>query len=216
MVHGGVTNEAREIARHAGLHRGDRLLQFASPGFDASLEEMLATLLSGATLVPRPENLVADLDEFQSFIKREGITVLDLSTAHWAAWCAWMISADEPVPEGLRTVIIGGERAAKASLDHWFESGGREHLLLNTYGPTEASIVATVEPIDGHWDEPGDPAIGRPLSGVFARVGDAFGRALPAGSAGELWLGGTCVGDGYLNRPDLTEDSFRFMDGLRW
>ena len=216
MVHGGVTNEAREIARHAGLHRGDRLLQFASPGFDASLEEMLATLLSGATLVPRPENLVADLDEFQSFIKREGITVLDLSTAHWAAWCAWMISSNERVPEGLRTVIIGGERAAKASLDHWFESGGREHLLLNTYGPTEASIVATVEPIDGHWDEPGDPAIGRPLPGVFARVGDALGRALPAGSAGELWLGGTCVGEGYLNRPDLTEDSFRFMDGLRW
>ena len=216
MVHGGVTNEATGMAGLAGIKPGDRVLQFASPGFDASLEELLATLLSGATLVPRPERLTSDLGEFHAFIRTENITVLDLSTAHWAAWCAWMISENATIPENVRTVIIGGERASAAAVKDWFAGGGRRHLLINTYGPTEASIVGTAELVDGGWNEAGDPAIGRPLPGVFARVADASGRSLPPGAAGELWLGGICVGPGYWQRPDLTAVAFHFFDGKWW
>ena len=216
MVHGGVVNEARGIADMAGIVPGDRLLQFASPGFDASLEEILSTLLSGATLVPRPENLAADLDQFQRFVRTAGITVLDLSTAHWAAWCAWMAAEQETIPNNVRTTIIGGERASAAALKDWFVAGGREHLLINTYGPTEASIVGTAELIRGDWNEAGDPAIGRPLPGVFARVGDSAGRRLPPGAAGELWLGGICVGPGYWHQPDRTAASFHFIDDCWW
>ncbi len=216
MVHGGVTNEVLGMAGMAGIGPGDRVLQFASPGFDTSLEEILTTLLSGATLVPRPESLAADLDEFHAFIRSAGITVLDLPTAHWAAWCAWMASENKRIPENVRGVIIGGERASAAAVGDWFASGGRAHLLLNTYGPTEASIVGTAELIRGDWDEPGDPAIGRPLPGIFARIGDATGRRLPPGAAGELWLGGICVGEGYWKRPDLTAAVFRFIDGCWW
>lgn len=216
MVHGGVTNEARGMARLAGVGPGDRFLQFASPGFDASLEELLTTLLSGATLVPRPENLSADLDEFQKFVRNEGITILDLSTAHWAAWCAWMVSENGSVPENVRTTIIGGERASAAAIKDWFTANGRQHLLINTYGPTEASVVGTAELVQGDWNESGDPAIGRPLPGVLAKVGDASGRRMPPGAAGELWLGGICVGEGYWKRPDLTKMAFRFMDDCWW
>ena len=216
MVHGGVTNEARGIARLADIVPDDRFLQFASPGFDASLEELLATLLSGATLVPRPENLAADLDEFQTFVRTAGITVLDLSTAHWAAWCAWMASEKESIPANVRTTIIGGERASAAAVSDWFKAGGRRHSLINTYGPTEASVVGTAELIDGGWNEPGDPAIGRPLPGVCARVADSAGRRMPPGAAGELWLGGICVGAGYWRRPDLTAAAFHDIDGQWW
>ncbi len=216
MVHGGVTNEVLGMARLAGIGPGDRVLQFASPGFDASLEEILATLLSGATLVPRPENLPADLDEFQNFIRSANIAALDLSTAHWAAWCAWLVSESLTVPANVLTVIIGGERASAAALKDWFAAGGREHLLINTYGPTEASIVGTAELIHGDWNETGDPAIGRPLPGVFARVGDAAGNQMPLGAAGELWLGGICVGPGYWQRQDLTDQTFYFIDGRWW
>lgn len=216
MVHRGVTNEAVGMAGLAEIGPGDRVLQFASPGFDASLEELLATLLSGATLVPRPEELASDLDIFHRFIGENGITVLDLSTAHWAAWCSWMISEKATVPANVRTIIIGGERAAAAAVQQWFASGGRKHLLINTYGPTEASIVGTAELIRGDWDEPGDPAIGRPLPGVHARVADAAGRPLPPGAAGELWLGGICVGAGYWKRQDLTALAFHDFDGRRW
>jgi amino acid adenylation domain-containing protein len=216
MVHCGVTNEALGIAGQLGIGLGDRVLQFASPGFDASLEEVLATLLSGATLVPRPESLAADLNEFQNFIRQESINILDLSTAHWAAWCAWLAAENLTVPESVRATIIGGERAAAAAVKDWFASGGGSRVLLNTYGPTEASVVATVEPIEGDWKEPGDPAIGRPLPGVLARVADATGRALPYGAAGELWLGGVAVGEGYWKHPDLTAIFFREIDGQRW
>ncbi len=216
MVHGGVANEALGIAGQLGIGPGDRVLQFASPGFDASLEEVLATLLSGATLVPRPESLAADLNEFQNFIRQENITILDLSTAHWAAWCAWLAAENLTVPESVRATIIGGERAAASAVKDWFAGGGGRCVLLNTYGPTEASVVATVEPIRGDWNEPGDPAIGRPLPGVLARVADASGNPLPQGSAGELWLGGVAVGEGYWKRPDLTDGFFREIDGQRW
>ena len=216
MAHGGVTNEALGIAALAGIGCGDRVLQFASPGFDASLEEILATLLSGATLVPRPEVLASNLEEFHRFIRDAEITVLDLPTAYWAAWCAWMVYENESIPENVRTTIIGGERASSAAMKDWFAANGREHRLVNTYGPTEASIVATAEVIGADWNEPGDPAIGRPLPGVVARVCDAAGRRLPPGAAGELWLGGLCLCPGYWKRSDLTGQMFREMDGCRW
>ena len=216
MVHGGVINEALGMASLARIGPSDRVLQFASPGFDASLEEILATLLSGAALVPRPGTLAPDLDEFHRFITDHAVTILDLSTAHWAAWCAWMAAGESRLPKSIKTVIIGGERASAAAVEDWFRAGGRQHLLVNTYGPTEASVVGTAELIDGSWNESGDPAIGRPLPGVFARVADAAGRALPPGAAGELWLGGICVGPGYWKQPDLTEVSFREVEGRRW
>ena len=216
MVHGGVVNEVTEIARLTDIAPGARVLQFASPGFDASLEEVLATLLSGATLVPRPEEITSDLGCFQDFIQQADITVLDLPTAFWAAWSAWMSAEKRTIPQNVRTVIIGGERASAAALHRWFAAGGRAHRLVNTYGPTEASIVGTVEIIDADWNEPGEPAIGRPLPGVFARIADPSGALLPHGAAGELWLGGICVGAGYWKRPDLTALAFQEMQGLRW
>ena len=216
MVHGGVCNEALAIAGIAGIGPGDRVLQFASPGFDASLEELLAALLSGATMVPRPPGFPPDFDEFQQFITTRRVSVLDLSTAHWAAWCAWMVAENRGIPDNVRSVIIGGERASAAAIGDWFKAGGRRIRLVNTYGPTEASIVATAEVIDGDWQEDGDPAIGRPLAGVLARVSAGDGKPVANGAAGELWLGGICVGPGYWNRPELTETAFREVDGVRW
>jgi len=216
MVHGGVCNEALAIARITGIGPGDRVLQFASPGFDASLEEVLATLLSGATLVPRPPGFPPDFEEFQQLITSWSVTILDLSTAHWAAWSAWMAAECLTIPEGVRAVIIGGERASAGALEDWFKAGGRRIRLVNTYGPTEASIVATAEIVDGDWQEEGDPAIGCPLAGVLARVTAGDGRPLPQGAAGELWLGGICVGPGYWKRPELTEIAFREVDDVRW
>ncbi|MGB1129099.1 MAG: AMP-binding protein, partial [Haloferula sp.] len=216
MTHGGVCNEVHAIAREAGLAPGEKLLQFASPGFDAALEEVLSPLLSGATLTPRPESLKADFLAFQRYIDHHQVTVLDLSTAHWAAWCAWMKLESREIPESIKTTIIGGERATGSALDDWFHCGGRRHLLLNTYGPTEASIVATLERIDAQWQGNGDPTIGRPLPGVHIRIGDAHGAALPTGAAGEIWIGGDCIGPGYWQDPDRTAKAFHQIDGLSW
>jgi amino acid adenylation domain-containing protein len=215
LHHGGLVNEAHAILKAAELKPGDRMLQFASPGFDASLEELLATFLSGATLVPRPAEISTDFRLFHEFADRAGVTVLNLTTAWWSAWCSWMVAGNLRIPPRVRLVIIGGERASSASVSAWRRSGGESRVLLNTYGPTETSVVATLYEIRGN-EESGDPPIGRPLPGVRARVVDAGGRRLPPGAAGELWLGGVGVGPGYWNNAELTRSFFPECEGERW
>ncbi len=213
LDHHGVLNEARWAARSLGLGPGDRVLQFASPGFDASLEEMLSCVLSGATLVPRPEALADDLTAFHDFLSTAGITVLDLPTAFWSEWVAWLRETGRRVP-ALKATIIGGERASARALADWRAAGGG--ILWNSYGPTEASIVASAQEIGGWDDDTDDPPIGRPLPGYLLRVADDRGEARPPGAAGEIWIGGPGVGPGYWRRPDLTAAVFVEKDGQRW
>ncbi len=214
LGHGGVLNEARWAARALGLGPGDRMLQFSSPGFDASLEEMLSCLLSGATLVPRPEEVAEDLPAFQAFVESAAVTVLDLPTAFWSAWASWLCENGLRVPAKVRATIIGGERAAARALADWRAAGGG--TVWNSYGPTEASIVATAQEIPAGWDEAGDPPIGRPLPGYVVRVADACGTPMPPGAAGEIWIGGPAVGPGYWGRESLTAAAFLEMEGRRW
>lgn len=214
LDHAGVLNEARWVARALGLGPGDRMLQFSSPGFDASLEEMLSCLLSGATLVPRPEEVADDLAKFQEFIETAGVTVLDLPTAFWSAWASWLREGGRTVPAKVRATIIGGERASARALADWRAAGGG--TIWNTYGPTEASIVATAQETPAGWDEAGDPPIGRPLPGTLVRVADRRGTPMPPGAAGEIWIGGPAVGPGYWRREDLTAAAFTEMEGRRW
>ena len=214
LDHAGVLNEARWAARALGLGPGDRMLQFSSPGFDASLEEILSCLLSGATLVPRPEEIADDLEAFQSFIESAGVTVLDLPTAFWSAWAGWLRESGRRVPAKVRATIIGGERASARALADWRAAGGG--TLWNSYGPTEASIVATAQEIPPGWDEAGDPPIGRPLPGCRVRIADARGTPLPPGAAGEIWIGGPAVGPGYHGRPEQTAAAFPDLDSERW
>ncbi len=215
MQHGGVVNEALAIAEVMQNGPGERLLQFSSAGFDASLEEIFSTLLSGGTLVPRPEEIATDLGLFHDFLESAEITLLDLTTSFWAAWGAWMVAEGKSLPGKIRCTIIGGERLSEVALGHWkLVTGGAR--LLNSYGPTEASIVATLNDIDFSEAANGDPPIGKPLPGMIARVADSAGRRLTRGAAGELWLGGECVSSGYWGNEELTQRSFVHRDGKRW
>ncbi len=215
MHHGGVVDEALAIGQVMENGPGERLLQFSSAGFDASLEEVLSTLLSGGTLVPRPEEIAADLGLFHDFLESAEISMLDLTTSFWAAWSAWMVAENKTFPAKIRCTIIGGERLSEVALGHWkLATGGAR--LLNSYGPTEASIVATLHEIDFSDTSKRDPAIGKPLPGVLARVADSSGNSLTQGAVGELWLGGRCVSPGYWNNEELTQRSFFQRDGERW
>jgi amino acid adenylation domain-containing protein len=213
LEHAGVLNEARWAARAMELGPGDRMLQFSSPGFDASLEEMLSCLLSGATLVPRPEEVAEDFAAFQAFVETAELTVLDLPTAFWSAWAGWLRESGRRVPDRVRATIVGGERTSERALADWRAAGGG--ILWNSYGPTEASIVATAQEVGLAWREPGDPPIGRPLPGYRVRVADPRGEPLP-GATGEIWIGGPGVGPGYWGREARTAAAFVRRDGLRW
>jgi amino acid adenylation domain-containing protein len=205
--HHGILNEVLAIGQMLGFRKSDRVLQFASLGFDAALEEILGTLLAGACLVPREEFILESFERYQEFLITNSITVADLPTAYWAGWCAWLDANKASPPAGVRAVIIGGEKAGAGSTDAWRRSCGGSIPVFNTYGPTETAIVATAAPLvipsDGS-----DPPIGRPLPGLKVRIVDATGRVAPSNRPGELWLGGAGVGLGYLKRPEATAAVF--------
>ena len=184
----------------------DRVLQFASLGFDTSAEEIWPALTSGATLVLRDPEMIASVPRFVFALDGLAITVLNLPTAYWHELAEGLDEA--PLPATLRRVILGGEAARAAMLRGWRLSaaGSENHVaLVNTYGPTEATIVTTRwEILELATDIP----IGKPIAGSRVYVVDRRSQLVPHGVAGELWIGGTGLARGYLGRPDVTAAAF--------
>ncbi|MFI6780251.1 amino acid adenylation domain-containing protein [Micromonospora sp. NPDC050276] len=185
----------------------DRVLQFASLSFDASVEEIFPPLAAGATVVIRDEDAISSPRRFLDHCDRHEITVLDLPTAYWHELVAAIDRGEAELPAGIRLVIIGGEAAQASAITRWHARVGAGVRLFNTYGPTEATVVATCADLTG-WSGDGPVPIGRPLSGVSCAVVGEDDRPVAVGEPGELRISGPGVATGYLNRPDLTAERF--------
>ncbi|KUF18775.1 non-ribosomal peptide synthetase [Streptomyces silvensis] len=197
VTHRGIAGFAAAAAQQYAVGPGDRVLQFSSPSFDASVLELFISVLTGATLVVPPDGpwlgdeLAAVLDEHR--------------ISHTLIPPAALTTLPAPGPGGaphLRTLIVGAEACPAHLVDDW--APGRR--MINSYGPTEATIVAS-------WTGPlaagtGTPTIGGPLPGTRAHVLDADMRPVPPGGDGELFVGGDGVARGYLGRPGLTAGRF--------
>ncbi len=201
-----------------GVGPADRVLQFASISFDTSAEEIWPCLTRGATLVLREPGIagVGSFDGFLRTIVRQGITLLDLPTAYWHELVVAIIEmagAGEQgveLPPSVRLVILGGEEAQAARIAAWRERVGLRVRLINTYGPTEATIVATQHDLTLSGSEDGGRVpIGRAVPNARTHVLGAGMEILPAGIDGELWIGGSGLARGYLGRPELTAERFR-------
>ncbi|WP_223636166.1 non-ribosomal peptide synthetase [Corallococcus sp. EGB] len=194
IEHRGVCNLVTHEATAYGIGPGSRVLQFASLSFDLSVEEIFTTLCSGATLVLAPREDLMPGEPLRTLLRDEALTVISLTPATLAA------TAPEGLP-ALRTVISGGEALPPEVVARW--APGR--TFLNTYGPTEATVMAT---LTGCTADGRVPSIGRPLANVRAYVLDARGGLVPVGVKGELYLGGVGVARGYSGRPSLTAERF--------
>jgi amino acid adenylation domain-containing protein len=207
----GVVVEHRSLAAYTagavaafGLGPDDRVLQFASISFDTSGEEIYPALASGATLVLRPDDMAASIAHFLREVERLRITVLDLPTAFWHELVMGLGTEGE-LPACVRLVILGGERALPERVARWRERVGPAVRLLNTYGPTEATIVATRQDLTAGSDL---APIGRPIPGASTHVLDRWDAPVPVGVAGELHVGGAGLARGYLHRPEITAERF--------
>jgi amino acid adenylation domain-containing protein len=209
LPHAGLVNYNFNMARAYSMNPDDRVLQFCSVSFDIAVEELFITWLSGATLVMKSEEMPLAVPEFLSWVERQGITVLDLPTAYWHEWMHQISELRKPAPEGLRLVIVGGEKVSTKAYAAWAGSVGRRVRWFNTYGPTEGSIAATVyEPKSDSDPIPQNIPIGRPVANVRIYLLDPQLNPVPIGLAGELHIGGIGVAQGYLNRPELTAEKF--------
>ncbi len=206
VTHAGLANYVQAAADMFALEPADRVLQFASISFDAAAEEIFPALARGSQVVLRSDEMIGSAQRFLDTCADRGITVLDLPTGYWAQLVVEMNSQGLRLPSGVRLVILGGEAAAPEHVRLWQRLVGAQVRLLNTYGPTEATIVATAAELTD--PNPTVVPIGRPVPGTSARVLDPQGQPTPVGVPGELCLGGVGLARGYLGRPELTAERF--------
>jgi amino acid adenylation domain-containing protein len=193
---GGLRSLVRWHLRAYDVTRDDRATLIASPAFDASVWEIWPYLAAGASLHVPDEETRLDSGRLLEWMAEEGITLAFLPTP----LAEQAVEADMPSGLRLRSLLTGGDRLQKAP---------RKPLpfaLVNHYGPTESSVVATCAPVEPFSTRP--PSIGRPIDGTRAYVVDDRLEPVPIGTPGELLLGGASLGRGYLGRPDLTAERF--------
>ncbi|GAA1539453.1 non-ribosomal peptide synthetase [Brevibacterium picturae] len=195
-----VDAEAAMFCQDEPLGPGDRVLAGLSVAFDASCEEMWLAWRHGACLVPAPRALVKSGMDLGPWLSSRGITVVSTVPTLAALWPADSLDA-------VRLLIFGGE-ACPPELGRRLSDDSRE--VWNTYGPTEATVVACGAQLDG--SEP--VRIGLPLDGWSLAVVDAEGIPVADGQTGELIIGGIGLAR-YLD-PDKDAEKYAPMPTLGW
>ncbi|MFI8424195.1 amino acid adenylation domain-containing protein [Streptomyces sp. NPDC085479] len=171
-----------------------RVLQFASPGFDASVWELCTALLTGAALVVAPAERLTPGPELAALIRELSVDCLLMAPSALAAMPA------DGLPEGV-TLVVGAEACSPELVDRW--SPGRR--MVNAYGPTESTVIATQT---GALSGRIVPPMGGTVPGSRVRLLDDALRPVPPGVAGEIHLAGDGLARGYLGRPGLTAERF--------
>lgn len=195
LRHKGLVNLAVSQTQSFGISNSSRLLQFASFSFDASVSEIFTALTSGATLY-LPKRDKAFVYNLNAILRDKKIDVVTLPPS------VLKIISSENLPD-LTSIISAGESYSKDLLAKW--STGRR--FINAYGPTETTVCATISDSLGHESR---ITIGKPMANMQVYILDNHVNLLPMGIAGEICVGGIGLAQGYLKRPELTEQ--RFID----
>ncbi|MBO9998150.1 MAG: amino acid adenylation domain-containing protein [Cyanobacteria bacterium SID2] len=214
IEHRSLVNFTEAASEEYEISAVDRILQFATIGFDTAVEEIFPALTRGATLVLRTE--LGSMSGFLNTCRDWNLTVLDLPTAFWHQLATEMSAARRTsqsltLPDSVRLVIIGGEKALLDRLELWQQQVSSHVRLVNSYGPTEATVVTTTVDLSafslaecGGCELP----IGTAIRNATTYVLDSHLKPVPVGIPGELYIGGAGIARGYLNRPDLNERAF--------
>ncbi|MFR9806973.1 Pls/PosA family non-ribosomal peptide synthetase [Pseudonocardia sp. RS010] len=200
VAHSSIVNFLRVVPGVYDVRPGDRVYQGMTISFDFSIEEIWPTFAVGATLVVGPNDERRLGAELADFLDRSGVTVFYAVPTLLAT-----IPRDLPAVRGL---MVGGEACPAHLVERWARPGRR---MLNTYGPTEATVTAT-------WGEllPGRPVtIGRPMPTYTIHILDEDLREVAGGAAGEICIGGPGVARGYVGLPEKTADRFVEFRGER-
>ncbi len=197
VPHQGPVNMAMDQIRRFGIRESDRLLQFSSPGFDASIYEMYLTFFSGATLVIVPPAEIQDPERFIRYLADQQVTLATLPPVYLG-------TLNRTLPECVQTVITAGEAAMTSDAVYY----GSRIQYINAYGPTETSVCAACHRVSPDPSYPLGIPIGRPLSGLRIFILDSRLQPVPIGIPGEICISGIGLAHGYHNRPELTEQAF--------
>ncbi|MCC6552300.1 MAG: amino acid adenylation domain-containing protein [Polyangiaceae bacterium] len=204
VPHRGLTNYLAWCARAYEADQGSGSPVHSSIGFDLTITSLFAPLVGGRSvhLLPdeqRVEGLGLCLRGGRDF------SLVKLTPSHLDTLAGQLDPPD--IVDRTRAFVIGGEALFGEQLAFFREHAPRTRLI-NEYGPTETVVGCCVYEVPPGPVRPGPVPIGRPIAGTQLHVLDGAMRPVPAGSAGELYIGGAGVAHGYLNRPDLTASRF--------
>ena len=202
ITHGSLNNLVKWHQHAFNVSPLDRATLLASPGFDAAVWEIWPYLTAGASLYVVDEANRTAPAALRDWIVRTGITISFVPTVLAES----MIGLQWPAKSAFRVLLTGADTLRR------YAPHDLPFALINNYGPTECTVVATSGRI--HPKKSSDkqsnalPSIGRPIDGVTVYVVDEQLQRVPDGTAGELLIGGRGVGRGYLNAPELTAEKF--------
>ena len=179
-----------------GVTRQDRASHLAGLGFDAAVWEIWPHLAAGATVCLADDATRSSPELMRQWIIREHVTIAFVPTVHAMP----LMAMGWPCTTALRLLLTGGDALRQAPAIRL------PFNVVNNYGPTECTVVATSAVL-----EPGSvgaPPIGRAVAGASVYLLNEHGEQVPDGNIGEIYVGGSGVGRGYRNLPDLTGRSF--------
>ena len=198
IIHDSLLNLVSWHRRTFAVTPSDRATLHASPGFDASVWELWPYLAAGASVHFPDQAICADAEALRDWLLEERITITFLPTAiaERIMALAW------PTHTALRVLLTGGETLHRRPLP------GLPFVVVNNYGPTEFTVVASSGIVSARDKANGRPSIGRPISNTEIYILDEQLKRVPAGLPGELHIGGKGLARGYLNRPELNAEKF--------
>jgi amino acid adenylation domain-containing protein len=198
LTQGGLLNLVRWHQRAFAVTPEDRATQISGVGFDAAVWEIWPYLTAGASVHIPGDAVRQEPEALRDWLVSEKISVTFLPTP----MAERMMTLPWPADAALRTTLTGADTL------HRYPPPGLPFELVNNYGPTECTVVATSGIVRSGENAQALPTIGRPIDGVQIYILDEQGREVPPGMEGELYIGGAGVGRGYVGRPDLTAERF--------
>ncbi len=178
--------------RYYEVTQESRVAAYASFGFDANMMDLYPALTTGAQVHIIDEAIRLDLLELRRYFEENEITHSFMTTQVGRQFADLF-----PDCGSLRALSVGGETLVPVEPP--------KYRFYNVYGPTETTILTTTFPVERLYKT---VPIGRGLQNIRLYVTDSYGRRVPVGVPGELWISGPQVSRGYLNRPEQTEKVF--------
>lgn len=203
VEHQTISHHIQAVVNYYSLSNKDNVLQFASLSFDTFIEQTFATLITGATLHLRGDD-IWPTQEFFHYTLTHQVTLTDLSPNYLAELLEDPRGIDYWQQTPLQQLVVGGEELQGSLVEQWHSLNRNHCRLFNAYGPTEAIITSSVAEITSAKTT----SIGQAFNGKKLFILDKQKQLTPYGCVGELYIGGNRLARGYLNNDSLSREKF--------
>ncbi|EKE99927.1 MULTISPECIES: non-ribosomal peptide synthetase [unclassified Tolypothrix] len=212
VTHANLCHYVQAMQTALGIVAADKYLHTASIAFSSSVRQLMVPLTKGATIVIATSEQRKDPLTLFAEIKQQQVTVIDIVPSYWRN-CNHLLSSLKPevrtnlLDNKLRLIVSASEPLLSDICTQWRFGLQHNASLINMFGQTETCGIVAVNPI-AHNDQIKIVPLGRPIANTQIYILDKYLQPVPMGVAGELYIGGLGIGQGYLHRPDLTAERF--------